>query len=204
MDGHGFFSLIKRRKYMAIHIQVGKKSAVAVVFSCPGRHEEKNNCPAAKNTGKNLHTFLSILAIKLPRNELVRSNITITNAWSCVEYKAKTNRSEATDQEIVTIPNIGRLRRELDHITEFIIFCGKKAKLASTHFTLKNQPKFIYIEHLGTRGLLSITTDTSGRAIISADEQINKGRTISKRRIQKENTKKRLEVVAKSVQDQLV
>jgi hypothetical protein len=192
---------------MAIHNEPGKENKVAFVFSCPGRYEKEAGHPAAKTTGVNLNKLLIKVSNLLARDDLTRKNITITNAWDRVEYKALTKRSEATDEEIQTQDNIGRLTRELAHVTELIVFCGTKAKLASESIAqsnyLTNKPLFLFLEHLGTRGLLSITKDLNGNRIKSASDQILEGRKDSKRKIQFENTTKRIEVVANDLVKQL-
>lgn len=192
---------------MAVHYEKGLKNSVAFVFSCPGRHEKAAEYPAAKVTGTNLEKLLQILSKMLDRDNLSRGNITIANAWECVEYEKLTNRSEATNMEIRTSSNIYRLGRELAHVAEFIVFCGAKAKVASEELVrtdlLPNNPCFLFLEHLGTRGLLSISEDRDGNRIVSAEKQMAAGRKAAKHKIEYENTEKRLEVVAKSLIDQL-
>ncbi|MDD5125819.1 hypothetical protein [Methylovulum sp.] len=183
---------------MATHISIGKQKRVAVVLSCPGRYEEKARRPAAKTTGKNLDMLLIMLGSLLKRKDLIRKNITITNAWPKVEYKAKTGRSEASDQEIKGSHNIKRVQRELNDISDFVIFCGEKAKTVSQFLRLNKSPKFIYVEHLAIRGLSSIKIDAYGNPIVAAS-----GTGKIKKAIQAENTKKRLNVVAINLLNQL-
>lgn len=133
-----------------MQIQIGKQNKVAIVFSCPGRHEENVGFPAAEITGKNLNNLLILLSKELKRDDLIRSNITITNAWPSIEYREKTRRSEATKQEVNDAKNIERLKLELDNVLEFVIFCGDRARVASESLQLKERPKFIYVKHLGT------------------------------------------------------
>lgn len=189
---------------MPIHIQTGYQNSVAIVFSCPGRHEELAGYPAAKTTGKNLEQLLLLLSEALNRSDLTRRNITITNAWPDVEYEAKTGRSEATEQDVMRPKNLERLQRELSNITEFVIFCGDIAKATSLKLLLNRNPKFIYVNHLATRGLLSIEKDVHGQLIVVAKCQLAAGRKISKQKIEAENTGKRLAVVACSVLKQLL
>ena len=188
---------------MAIHLQVGKQQRVAVVFSCPGRHEEAAGYPAAKTTGRNLDRLLSLLSKALNRNDLTRSNITITNAWPEVEYKAKTGRSEATAKEVKAPENVKRLQQELDEITDFVIFCGDTARAASQNLRLKHNPSFVYLKHLSLRGLSLIARDVQGERIIAADVQISAGSDISKMKLQSDNTNKRLAVLVDSILSQL-
>lgn len=192
---------------MAVHYQAGNENKVVFVFSCPGRYEKEAEHPAAKATGTNLERLLLKLSHILNKKDLTRKNITITNAWDRVEYVKLTKRSEATDGEIRTSENIHRLVKELAHGTEFIVFCGAKAKIASEEIVqsnlLPNKPHFLFLEHLGTRGLLSISEDIDGNQIISAKDQIAAGRKVAKRNIQSENTGKRIEVVANSLVCQL-
>lgn len=187
-----------------LHLQRGKQQRVAFVFSCPGRHEEAAGHPAARGTGRNLEMLLSILSIALGRNDLTREEITITNAWPQVEYLSKTGRSEATAREVTAPENIHRLEQELEDVGDFIVFCGERAKTVSKILKLKNNPRFVYIEHLGLRGLSLIRKDVWGEPIIAAELQaMAAGGSRRKREIQCENTRKRLEVLADLVLKQL-
>ena len=188
---------------MAIHIQVGKQKRVAVVFSCPGRHEEIAGRPAAGTTGRNLDAILELLCKALNRSDLTRSNITITNAWPKVEYKAKTGRSEPTPKEARAPENIERLQEELEGITDFVIFCGEAARAVSQRLQLKLKPRMVYIRHIGLRGMSLINKDVQGERITAADAQISAGCSIGKAEIQAANTGKRLAVVVRSILAQL-
>jgi hypothetical protein len=188
---------------MPLHLQVGKQRRVAVVFSCPGRHEEAAGYPAARITGRNLDTLLMLLSKALKRSDLTRSNITITNAWPLVEYKAKTGRSQATAREIKAPDNLKRLEQELAEITDFIIFCGARAGAVSQELRLKNKPKLVLIQHLGLRGLSLIAIDVSGEPIVAADIQLSSGKKIHRKIVQSANTEKRLAVLVHSIVTQL-
>lgn len=188
---------------MSCHLQVGKSKEVAFVFSCPGRYEEVAGEPAAKVTGKNLSILLGKLGIALNKSDLDRRNITITNAWSRVEYEKKTGRSEATTSEINSDANIARLRSELVGVTELVVCCGDKAKIAVDACCLSENVKVVFIKHLSTRGLNSIKIDISGVEILPAKSIKSQGDRRSKRRIQNDNTSKRLDVVCKSITDQI-
>lgn len=188
---------------MSCHLQVGKSKEVAFVFSCPGRYEEVAGEPAAKVTGKNLSSLLGKLGIALNKNDLDRRNITITNAWSRVEYEKKTGRSEATTSEIISDVNIARLRSELVGVTELIVCCGEKAKIAVDACCLSENVKVVFIKHLSTRGLNSIKTDISGVEIPPAKSIKSQGDRRSKHLIQNDNTSKRLDVVCKSITKQI-
>ena len=125
---------------MAVHYQKGLGNRVAFVFSCPGRYEQTAGCPAAKVTGVNLQKLLEILTEIFERNDLSREQITVTNAWSRIEYKELTGRSEATDEEIQMSENISRLQCELEHVEEFMVFCWK---MALTSYCLKQPLKLL-------------------------------------------------------------
>lgn len=187
------------------HLQMGKKNRVAFVFSCPGRHEESAGYPAAKGTGRNLDLLLSLLAAALGRTDLARENVTITNAWPFVEYKAKTGRTEATEREITSPENVARLQRELQDVTDFVIFCGTRPKLVSGYLKLSHRPRFVFVRHLGLRGLSTICTDVDGERIVAAafGEVAEGGGARSRREIQCRNTRKRLEVLVRSIVEQL-
>lgn len=188
---------------MPVHLQQGKERKVAVVFSCPGRHEELAGFPAAHLTGRNLDLLLSLLARELKRDDLTRGNITITNAWSRVEYRAKTGRSEATVQEVEGAENVKRLQRELEEVSDFIIFCGARAKAAARHLQLGRKPRLVFIRHPGLRGLSLMATDLRGERILAAELQASRGGKGARRASQSENTRRRLEVLVHSILSQL-
>ena len=91
---------------MTAHYQKGNENKVAFVFSCPGRHEEAEGYPAAQNTGTNHINLLLELSRIITREDLIREYITIANAWDRIEYDKKTNRSEATNKEILLPSNM--------------------------------------------------------------------------------------------------
>ncbi len=157
------------------HYQHGKKTAFAFVFSCPGQVEEKNGRPVSGKTGDNLDVLLEYL-------NLNKEEIRITNAWPLPEYKNKTGRSEAPNQEIKSRWNLARLENELLDIKGFIVCFGEKAKLAieSTNL-IKN--KLIFIRHLGLQSINQIKIDSS-------TERKNK-------------TSKRLVIIAKEIRDKI-
>lgn len=188
---------------MSCHLQVGKSKEVAFVFSCPGRYEEVAGGPAAKVTGKNLSSLLGKLGNAINKSGLDRKDITITNAWARVEYEKKTGRSEATKSEIVSSANIARLRAELVGVTELVVCCGDKAKIAVDACCLPKNVKVVCIKHLSTRGLKSIKNDINGAKILPAETIKSQGDRRSKRRIQNDNTSKRLDVVCKSITEQI-
>ena len=143
-----------------------------------------------------------MLEEKLGRDDLKRDKITIANAWNNVEYKAKTGRREATDKKIKEEENVQRLQEQLGGITDIVLFCGKKAQLISSKLTLTAK-HILFIEHLGTLGLLSITKDVEGKPILSAKTQISSGCKTSKSSLQHENTRKRLEFIAHGLAESL-
>ena len=147
--------------------------------------------------------LLGMLSTALGRADLTRINVTITNASRTVEYEEKTGRSQPTEAEVIAPDNLHRLERELRNVKEFVIFCGEMARAASERLRLVNAPTILYVEHLGARGLLSIKNDIGGEAIVKASDQRDAGRKESLKKIQTENTTKRLEVVARSLLAQL-
>lgn len=189
-------------KERPVHWQAGRLNRVAVVFSCPGRHEEAAGRPAARSTGKNLEILLELLAGALGRDDLHREEVTITNAWPKVEYRAKTGRTEASEREVCAPENVERLRRELDEVTELVIFCGRKARAVAPLLRLKHRPSFVFISHPGLRGLSMIHSDACGDPIMAVDGGLRPG-TGGVRRGQSENTRRRLAVLAASICRQL-
>jgi len=187
------------------HLQKGKRNEIAFVFSCPGEKEENEGKPAAGITGNNLSELLKLLNKKLVSWELSREQITITNVWTKIEYKNKTNRTEADDNEIISSDNLKRLREELIIIEDLIIYSGKKAMLGVCQIqcNLNKHCQIIYIEHLGTRGLNNIKNDVNGKEILAASKQLENGDSRSLKEIQNNNTFKRLEIICQNIAEQL-
>ena len=161
--------------------------------------------PAAGTTGKNLSTLLELLNKKLNKYELSREQITITNALTEIEYKKETNRTEASDEEIISIDNLRRLKSELINIENIIVCCGKKAMLGicQVKCDLNKNCKVLYIKHLSTRGLIKIKNDMDGKEILSAEAQRRNGDSRSIKKIQNDNTLKRLEIICQNIIKQL-
>lgn len=193
---------------MPAHYERGSSNSVAFVFSCPGRHEKRNAKPAAGVTGANLEKLLQKIGNRLKREDIKRGVITIANSWDQVEFDQLTGRSEASDEEVCSELNIKRLALEIGFVGEFIVFCGAKARLASdvldARRLLPNNPKFLFIDHLSIRGLNAIKQDLHGKIILSADKQLSAGRKDKKQSIQRENTDKRLDVLASRLVTQIL
>lgn len=191
-----------------VHFQRGSEDKCAFVFSCPGREEEKAGYPAAKMTGINLGKLFTVLnEMRIRDYYFERSNVTITNAWANVEYDAKTSRSEATNEEVLSPDNIDRLDKELEAITDLVVCCGQKARLAIQALVdnnrLKTGAKVVFINHLGMKSINQITTDINGEPIVAVAKHPDRF-TVPEKEIGSGNTKKRLEVVAARIRDVLL
>ncbi|WP_454902887.1 hypothetical protein [Variovorax gossypii] len=75
--------------------------------------------PSGSLLDGNQHTF----------PDKTRNNYLITNAWSRVEYRAKTGRSVPTEEEVTSAENIARLFQEVRSL-QFVIACGVLAHVA--------------------------------------------------------------------------
>lgn len=153
----------------AVHLECGRSNDVAFVFSCPGRKEYKARPqgPAKGGTGTNLHDLLHIMREKysqtvmkiIPSRKFFRGEIWITNAWSKVEYKNKTGRTEAKEEEILLPNNLERLYCELYRIERAIICCGDRAKAAVCEIRRQHRIELsvglFRIPHLGNQSLNS-------------------------------------------------
>ncbi|MDB8459197.1 uracil-DNA glycosylase family protein [Turicibacter sanguinis] len=175
------------------HYKSGNKNEVTFVFSCPGRYEEEVGVPAAKVTGRNLDTLLSILNRKIESNaSFNRQDITITNATTNVEFKSKTGRTEATAQEVLDLANIQRLYHEIKNTKKFIVCCGNNAKLGVDAVYLNHsrcRATIIYLPHLGLQGLnCTIKHDIHGNKLVKKSPG---------------NTYKRLKVISEKFIDQI-
>ena len=170
------------------------------MLSCPGRHEEAAEHPAAGITGSNLERLLELLGPRLGLSKLLRKQVTITNAWDGIEYRDRTGRSEASNDEVTQAENISRLADEIRNVTMLIVFCGGKAKLASSQLRERNllghSVQMAFVPHLGGQGLnRSIKVDLANQPIVDAGAQRRHGRRDSLKHIQRENSDRRLDVV---------
>lgn len=190
-----------------VHFQQGSENQVAFVFSCPGREEEKAGYPAAKMTGINLAKLFVVLnEMKMKDYYFTRERVTITNAWANVEYDAKTCRSEATNEEVLSPDNLNRLLEELAAVTELIVCCGQKARLAIQALAADNRlqagTRVVYINHLGMKSINQITKDIHGEPIVAVAKHPDRF-TLEAKEIGSANTHKRLEVVAAQIKKSL-
>lgn len=159
-------------------------TCITAVFSCPGRYEKRANKPCQGKTGKCLDYILRKLHYGEMR--LNRSIIGINNAWSGIEYIAKTERSEASDEEILMQSNIDRLNEELRY-TKVAIAFGDKAFLALDTIRKKYRRNLIIIKaiHLSPRRVNTcIKKDVFGTPLVKGA---------------KGNLKKRLSVVVDEI-----
>jgi uracil-DNA glycosylase len=181
----------------------GSKLEIAFVFSCPGKEEEEQGKPAARNTGKNLKDLLLILRRDYGLTEFQRGWITIANSWPIVEYEEKTGRSEATLPEVMAASNLDRLAEDIVDVTRYVICCGDNALASVSGLREANRLtenlKVIQVKHLGNRGLNHIHEGVGGTDIISAKQRKRDGDTRSIKDIQSDNRLLRLKRVAKDI-----
>lgn len=191
-----------------VHFQQGSENQFAFVFSCPGREEEKAGYPAAKMTGINLAKLFVVLnEMKMKDYHFARERVTITNAWAKVEYDAKTCRSEATNEEVLSPDNLRRLGGELKAVTELIVGCGQKARLAIQALAAAKQlhdgVRIVFINHLGMKSINQIARDINGEPIVAVAKHPDRF-TLAAKEIGGANTRKRLEVVAAQIKEGLL
>lgn len=185
------------------HFERGRKSEIAIVLSCPGSREEENIRPASGTTGKNLDLLLLKLGPLVGIPDLARSDVTVTNAFTGVLYKARTGRSEASFAEVMKNDNINRLNAELADISDLVIFCGDRACVVAERVTLHSGAKLVRIPHLGMQGVNQITSDMDGAPILSvADSKIG-GDKRSAKKIGRANTSRRIDVLVQRILDQI-
>lgn len=176
----------------------GKNSLIAFVFSCPGSLEEKNKQLVQGQTGTNLTELIRILREDKVHQKLFdsenRFDYRITNASNAIHYKAKDGISEPTNAEIMSEENINRLIDDLKGYKIIITF-GEKANAAVNACQGKiDDPKIIRIRHLGFQSINQIKVDNTGKEIRSSYGDSTVG---------KENTQRRLRVIAKELASQL-
>lgn len=185
------------------HFERGRKSEVAIVLSCPGSREEENIRPASGTTGKNLDLLLLKLGPLVGIPNLARSDVTVTNAFTGVEYKARTGRSEASFAEVRENDNVNRLNAELADISDLVIFCGARATAVSKLVVLRPGTKAACIPHLGMQGINQIAGDVGGAPILSVAESKAAGDKRSAKEIGRDNTSKRIEVLVQLALQQI-
>ena len=134
----------------------GKNNKTPFVFSCPGNEESTCKKPIAGKTGTNFELVLVELK-NSNLNSLIKTNnrydYRITNAWSKVESKSLTNRTQATNKEIFTEKNLERLTSELKDISDLIICWGRKAEHAVTKIKSKLNANVIILYAIHTSPL---------------------------------------------------
>lgn len=175
------------------HYKKGNKNEITLVFSCPGQEEKKARQPAAGQTGKNLNNLLELLNNSLGYiGSFTREDVTITNSTTKVEYKALTGRTEAALEEVLNEQNIQRLYDEIKNTKKLIICFGNNAMLGVNGVLDKYRDinaELIYVKHIGMQGINStISKDINGNKIIPKNPN---------------NTKKRLEVIAMKIKEQI-
>jgi len=184
------------------YFEKGRKSEVAVVLSCPGSREERNNRPASGTTGDNLNLLLAKLGPVLGLDHLVRDDVTVTNTFTGVEYRRGTGRSEASFEEILRNENIRRLESELADISELVIFCGARANKVAARVSLRIGTKSVCLPHLGMQGINQIKYDRNGVPIFSVANSRAGGDKRSNKIIGQENTSRRIDVLVELALEQ--
>ena len=117
---------------------------LVAIFSCPGKVEMKCGRPISGVTGTNFDYIWSKL--KYRNTQLSSLEVSITNAWPNVEYDNLTGRSEASNNEILNIENLERLKEEVGNAKIVFVF-GKKAKLAINAINANNRFTVIKAPH---------------------------------------------------------
>ena len=144
------------------HLQRGTRNQIAVVLSCPGRVEEERNSPAQGATGTNLDCLLDIMRDSYHFDYSDRRQLTITNAWSRVEYvtqssTGRTGRTEPTLGEVLCPGNLDRLACDIDPIEHIIICCGNLARQAIQRLQycrrLRDGIRVARLPHLGNQSI---------------------------------------------------
>lgn len=159
------------KKEDCFYFQNGEKNKVALIFSCPGNKELKQNLPVSGMTGKNLDKLLVYLKEKKIFTEYKnKGEFRITNAWNQIESKSETKRTEATFKNIRdNKENLNRLYFDIFDITDCIICFGKKAEFAIKELEkeARKLPKVIFVRHLSLQSL-----NTSGKKIEDIGDEI--------------------------------
>jgi hypothetical protein len=151
------------------HYNEGTNREIAFVFSCPGRLEKDNCFPISGETGETFFELLKLLREKglIKENFHCRYDFRITNATENIEYKKRTDKSEANNSDVIKDKNIQRLFDEIKDYDRIICF-GKKAKLAVSKMTDKLKNHHIsYVRHLSTQAFINekgIDKTREGRA----------------------------------------
>ncbi len=165
----------------------------AFIFSCPGQEEMKSGKLVNGQTGKNLDMMLEFLHNSRPDifPSVDRYDYRITNSSEIVHFKAHDNRTEPKTSEICETDNIKRLCADISGF-KYVITFGRCSAIASKVLTeqgLCADITFMYSQHLSFLSLnSSIKNDINGCPI---------------ERGSKDSTRKRLEVAAWKILEQL-
>jgi len=155
------------------HLNIGIRTDIALVFSCPGLREAENKRPVSGATGDNLDFILQRLVKgNIIENFSERYDFRITNASDRVyPTKDKRVRTEELDTYLNAPKNLKRLHDELHDIQRCIICFGKKAnetvlKMMFHSKEFKAPP--INVRHLSPRVINKIVLENP-----KADKKIN-------------------------------
>lgn len=150
----------------AVHLEIGRSTEFAFVFSCPGRCESEARPPgpAKGATGTNLDELVQQLDPNRQLPLLHRGQARITNAWDQVEYvrtrRLRAGRTEPDLHEVLEHGNLSRLSEELRDISRAIICCGTMAAAAVCRIAalgeLHNGVRIAVAPHLGQQRLNSM------------------------------------------------
>lgn len=170
----------------------GNNTEIAFVFSVPGKLELYNNRPIVGETGVLLEDLMLLLKEEVfayydETKKTNRYDYRITNSWIEPLFKAKDNKTEAANKEIVVDENIIRLQKELEDITDYIFVFGKKAELAVKKLELIAN-KVIFTRHLGLMSMNQIKLDINKEKIVKGGN---------------DNTMKRLIVITQEIKEKL-
>lgn len=173
-------------RQVSAHLQYQPDAKIAIVLTCPGRHEIHAGRPAVGPTGRNLDLLCNLLTEKIG-SQFRRENIIITNAWTGALSRYKDGHSEPNNEIILQDMNLGRLYHELRRVN-IIIASGQKAQLAVKHaFSKKRESKCVLsIPHLGNLGLKRVVGDNNQERLGKIADFIHKNEADRKSAVFKE------------------
>ena len=189
------------------HYQRGARNWGAMVLACPGRVEEEENAPASGATGTNLDCLLRILRDDHHFDCSSRDELTITNAWSRVEYQDRTGRTQPKLSEVCCADNLDRLAEQLCGIEHLIICCGKLARravcLLQRTGRLGCTVRVAKLPHLGNQALNGKYSNESLHHHARSLNFLCEGVDISQRRLSCYRRLLRLRIVAHCLYEQI-
>ena len=154
---------IHKNRPLRVPNQIGNKSLVCFVLSCPGKEEMINGKPCQGITGKNLNKLINYLNGYYPKlfPYVEKEKYDILNSTQIVHFDELDGISEGSTEEIESEKKHIKMYIQKNEKLKFAILLGEKAKSIKDLF----DNKYILSRHLGFQSINHIDTDCNGNNI---------------------------------------